>query len=124
MLSQAKLLKLMSLSIPIRMQGEDEKAEEKQAEEEEAKDESPALTGVAEDLQQPEIDVQPEPVQHMDDEQYDLDQWKDGEGRYLALSPMYMAVKFGHYDVVQLFTDRGSVDDMESALTAAAEVKR
>lgn len=62
--------------------------------------------------------------QLLDDEQYDLDQWKDGEGRYLALSPMYMAVKFGHYDVVQLFTDRGSVDDMESALTAAAEVKR
>jgi len=54
----------------------------------------------------------------LEDENYDLDQWKDGEGKYLALSPMYMAMKFGHYDVVQLFIDRGGgmIDDVESAL--------
>ena len=44
-LSQAKLLKLMSLSIPIRRTGEDEKKEEKKADAEEAKQEyAPALT--------------------------------------------------------------------------------
>ncbi len=57
----------------------------------------------------------------LDDENYDLDQWRDGDGKYLALSPMYMAVKFGHYDVVQLFSDRGGglIDQMESALAGA-----
>ena len=56
----------------------------------------------------------------LDNENYDLDQWKDGEGNYLALSPMYMAVKFGHYDVVQLFMHRGGgmIDSVEGALDA------
>ena len=54
---------------------------------------------------------------------YNLDQWKDGEGKYLALSPMYMAMKFGHYDVVQLFMDRGvgMIDEVESALVEEEE---
>ena len=58
----------------------------------------------------------------LDDENYDLDQWKDGEGKYLALSPMYMAMKFGHYEVVQLFMDRGvgTIDEVESALAPNA----
>ena len=41
----------------------------------------------------------------------------------MALSPMYMAVKFGHYDIMQLFMDKGGgeiLDDVESALAAPA----
>lgn len=54
---------------------------------------------------------------------YDLNQWKDTDGKYMTLSPMYMAVKFGHYDIMQLFMDRGGgeiLDDVESALAAPA----
>jgi ankyrin repeat protein len=54
---------------------------------------------------------------------YDLNQWKDTDGKFMALSPMYMAVKFGHYDIMQLFMDRGGgeiLDDVESALAAPA----
>lgn len=45
-------------------------------------------------------------------ENYDVDKWKDEEGKYLSLSPMYMAVKFGHYDVIHLFAEKGVQVDM------------
>lgn len=59
----------------------------------------------------------------LNDEQYNLSQWLDDDGKFVALSPMYLAVKFGHYDVVQLFMERGGggmLDDVESALGSAA----
>eukprot|EP00980_Cylindrotheca_fusiformis_P025525 scaffold13987_cov132-Cylindrotheca_fusiformis.AAC.2 len=50
--------------------------------------------------------------QLLEEGNYDVEKWKDEEGKYLALSPMYMAVKFGHYDVVQLFAEKGVQVDM------------
>lgn len=50
--------------------------------------------------------------QLLEEEKYDLSKWKDEEGKYLALSPMYMAVKFGHYDVIQIFADLGIQVDL------------
>lgn len=50
--------------------------------------------------------------QLLEEEKYDLSKWKDKEGKYLALSPMYMAVKFGHYDVIQIFADLGIQVDL------------
>ena len=43
----------------------------------------------------------------LEEENYSVEKWKDDEGKYLALSPMYMAVKFGHYDVIQVFAEKG-----------------
>ena len=50
--------------------------------------------------------------QLLDEEKYDISKWKDEEGKYLALSPMYMAVKFGHYEVIQIFADLGIQVDL------------
>lgn len=50
--------------------------------------------------------------QLLEEDKYDLSKWKDEEGKYLALSPMYMAVKFGHYDVIQIFADLGIQVDL------------
>jgi ankyrin repeat protein len=43
----------------------------------------------------------------LEEENYDVEKWKDEEGKYLGLSPMDMAVKFGHYDLIQLFAEKG-----------------
>uniref|UniRef100_A0A7S3LBU9 Uncharacterized protein n=1 Tax=Amphora coffeiformis TaxID=265554 RepID=A0A7S3LBU9_9STRA len=39
---------------------------------------------------------------------YDYNKWKTAEdGKYQLFSPMHMAVKRGHFDIVQLFMDKG-----------------
>jgi hypothetical protein len=45
--------------------------------------------------------------QLLDEESYDVTKWQDSEGKYLALSPMYMAVKFGHFNITQIFSEKG-----------------
>jgi len=50
--------------------------------------------------------------QLLEEENYDISKWKDEEGKYLALSPMYMAVKFGHYEVIQIFAELGIQVDL------------
>lgn len=50
--------------------------------------------------------------QLLSEDNYDISKWKDEEGKYLALSPMYMAVKFGHYEVIQIFADMGIQVDL------------
>lgn len=49
----------------------------------------------------------------LEQKEYDLDKWKDEGGKYLALSPMYMALKFGHMEIVQLFAEKGVQVDLE-----------
>lgn len=60
--------------------------------------------------------------QILEEEDYDISKWKDEEGKYLALSPMYMAVKFGHYDVIQIFAGLGIQVDLPSQEEQEAEV--
>lgn len=38
---------------------------------------------------------------------YDYEKWRQEDGGYMALSPMHMAVKFGHVEIVQLFLEHG-----------------
>jgi len=45
--------------------------------------------------------------QLLDVENYDITKWKDDEGKYLAFSPMYLAVKNGHMEVIQVFAEKG-----------------
>lgn len=46
-------------------------------------------------------------VQKMMESGYDYQKWKDRDGKYMVLSPMLMAVKYGHMDIVQLFVNKG-----------------
>ena len=46
-------------------------------------------------------------VRKLLDEEYNIEKWKDDEGKWLAFSPIYLAVKNAHLDVVQLFAERG-----------------
>ena len=48
---------------------------------------------------------------------YDVERWKDEEGQFLPLSPMYMAVKFGHYDIVRLFAEQNDEEDAVAGTT-------
>lgn len=50
--------------------------------------------------------------QLLNEDNYDISKWTDEEGKYLALSPMFMAVKFGHYEVIQIFADKGIQVDL------------
>jgi len=45
--------------------------------------------------------------QILEEENYDIEKWKDDEGKYLAFSPMYLAVKNGHMEVIQVFAEKG-----------------
>ena len=38
---------------------------------------------------------------------YDYQKWKDDDGKYQQYSPMFMAIKFGHMDIVQVFAEKG-----------------
>ena len=57
----------------------------------------------------------------LEDENYDVSKWKDEDGKYLAFSPMYLAVKHGHMDVVQLFAEKGLQVDMDVAAPSVTE---
>ena len=41
------------------------------------------------------------------DQSYDYEKWKQADGGYMALSPMHVAVKMGHVEIVQFFLERG-----------------
>lgn len=56
----------------------------------------------------------------LEEEDYDVTKWRDGDGKYLAFSPMYLAVKNGHMDVIQLFAEKGVQVDMEGAAPGAS----
>lgn len=56
----------------------------------------------------------------LEEEDYDVTKWRDGDGKYLAFSPMYLAVKNGHMDVIQLFAEKGVQVDMEGAAPEAS----
>lgn len=62
--------------------------------------------------------------QLLEEENYDISKWQDAEGKYLALSPMYMAVKFGHYEIIQIFAEKGiQVDLPENEELEATKVE-
>lgn len=42
-----------------------------------------------------------------EEEDYDIEKWKDEDGKYMTFSPMYLAVKYGHISIVQLFAEKG-----------------
>lgn len=43
----------------------------------------------------------------LDVENYNIDKWKDEDGKCLALSPLHLAVMNCHVDLIQLFAERG-----------------
>jgi ankyrin repeat protein len=43
----------------------------------------------------------------LDVENYNIDKWKDVDGKCLALSPLHLAVKNCHVNLIQLFAERG-----------------
>ena len=43
----------------------------------------------------------------LEEDNYDVDKWKDDDGKYLAFSPMYLAVKHCNMDVIQIFAEKG-----------------
>ncbi|KAL7553251.1 hypothetical protein ACHAWF_016918 [Thalassiosira exigua] len=50
----------------------------------------------------------------LEEENYDMAKWVK-DGKYLAFSPMYLAVKNGHLDVIQLFAEKGVEVDLTGA---------
>jgi len=61
--------------------------------------------------------------QLLDEEKVDLDKWRDDDGKFLAFSPIYLAVRHGHMDLIQLFAERGiQVDMTDGAVPEAPEV--
>jgi len=40
-------------------------------------------------------------------ERVDIDQWKGQDGKFLAFSPMHLAMRHGHMDLIQLFAEKG-----------------
>lgn len=48
-----------------------------------------------------------EKVRELLDSKYDVEKWKDEEGKWHLFSPMYLAVKNAHLEVVTLFAERG-----------------
>lgn len=46
-------------------------------------------------------------VKQLMEEGYDYQKWKDEDGNYYKYSPMFMALKFGHLDIIQVFTEVG-----------------
>lgn len=51
----------------------------------------------------------------LEEENYDIGKWKDEDGKYLTFSPMHLAVKNGHMDVIQIFAEGGM--DLTEAVT-------
>jgi ankyrin repeat protein len=52
---------------------------------------------------------------------YNINKWKDDDGKYLAFSPMFLAVKNGHMEVIQLFAEKGmNMEDLD-AIPEASE---
>jgi len=47
-------------------------------------------------------------VKELLDQGYDVSKFKDEEGKWLAFSPMFLALKNGHLEVVQIFAEMGS----------------
>eukprot|EP00580_Thalassiosira_gravida_P017402 CAMPEP_0201671072 /NCGR_PEP_ID=MMETSP0494-20130426/28528_1 /ASSEMBLY_ACC=CAM_ASM_000839 /TAXON_ID=420259 /ORGANISM="Thalassiosira gravida, Strain GMp14c1" /LENGTH=311 /DNA_ID=CAMNT_0048152311 /DNA_START=99 /DNA_END=1034 /DNA_ORIENTATION=+ len=59
----------------------------------------------------------------LDEEKVDLDKWRDDDGKFLAFSPIYLAMRHGHMDLIQLFAERGvQVDMTDGAAPEAPEV--
>ena len=54
-------------------------------------------------------------------EGYDVEKFRDEDGKWLAFSPMYLAVKNGHMEVIQLFAERGIQMDLADVPEASAE---
>lgn len=57
----------------------------------------------------------------LEEENYNIEKWKDEDGKYLVFSPMYLAVKNGHMDVIQLFAEKGVQVDLGATPEASAE---
>lgn len=60
----------------------------------------------------------------LEDDNYNYEKWKDEDGKYMAFSPMYLAVKNGHMEVVQLFAEMGvqmDVSNLDTVPEASAE---
>jgi len=54
-------------------------------------------------------------VRRLLDEGVNVEKWKDDDGKFLAFSPIYLAVRHGHMDLIQLFAERGVQVDMTDA---------
>ena len=46
-------------------------------------------------------------VKELLDDGYDVSKFKDEEGKWLAFSPMFLALKNGHLEVIQIFAEMG-----------------
>ena len=50
----------------------------------------------------------------LEEDNYDIGKWKDESGKFLAFSPMYLAVKNGHIEVINLFAEMGvNMDELD-----------
>lgn len=56
----------------------------------------------------------------LEEERVDIEKWKDDDGNFLAFSPIHLAVKHGHLDLIQLFAEKGMQVDMGIALPNAS----
>mmetsp|Transcript_8781 Transcript_8781/g.15998 ORF Transcript_8781/g.15998 Transcript_8781/m.15998 type:complete len:337 (-) Transcript_8781:272-1282(-) len=52
-------------------------------------------------------------------EEVDIETWKDPDGKYLAYSPIHLAMRHGHMDLIQLFAEKGMEVDMTVAMPDA-----
>ena len=43
----------------------------------------------------------------LEEENYDVGKWKDKDGKFLACTPLHMAVRKCHVDLIQLFAEKG-----------------
>ena len=43
----------------------------------------------------------------LEEENYDVDKWKDKDGNFLKCTPLHMAVRKCHVDLIQLFAEKG-----------------
>lgn len=57
----------------------------------------------------------------LEEEGCNLDKWKDEEGKFLAFSPIHLAAKNGHLDLIQYFAEQGIQVDLMDTIPEVAE---
>ena len=56
----------------------------------------------------------------LEEEKYDIEKWKAEDGKFLAFSPIHLAVKNGHLDLIQYFAESGVQMDLADVVPDAS----